>query len=41
MKELLEVYDLTGKLVKVEEREKFYVEIKKEFASKGKITTKV
>jgi len=41
MKELLEIYDLNDKLIKVEERDKFYSEIKEEFSSKGKITRKV
>ena len=41
MKELLEVYDLKGKLLRVEERSKYYDQIKKEFAKKGKISTQV
>jgi isopentenyldiphosphate isomerase len=41
MTELLEVYDLKGKLLRVEERSKYYDQIKKEFAKKGKINTQV
>lgn len=41
MTELLEVYDLDGKLLKVEERDKFYSEIKKEFVEEGKISKQV
>jgi len=39
--ELLEVYDLKGNLLRVEERKKYYSQIKEEFAKSGKITTKV
>jgi len=41
MKEELEVYDLKGKLIGTQYRDKFYSEIKKEFASKGKISKKI
>ncbi|MEA3343727.1 MAG: NUDIX hydrolase [archaeon] len=41
MTELLEVYDLQGKLLKVQERSKFYSGIKKEYASKGRISKQV
>jgi len=41
MAELLEVYDLKGKFLKVQERNKFYADIKKEFEQKGKITKKI
>ena len=41
MAELLEVYDLKGKLLRVEERSKYYKKIKEEFAKKGKISTQV
>ena len=41
MAELLEVYDLNGKLLNVQEREKFYAESKAEFAKTGKITKKI
>lgn len=41
MKELIGVYDLKEKLIKVEERSKYYSEIRKEFSSKGKITRQV
>ena len=41
MTEVLEVYDLDGKLIDEEEREKFYTEIKEEFASKGEISRQV
>ena len=41
MKELLEIYDLKGKPLKVQERNKFYAEIKKEYADKGKISKQV
>jgi isopentenyldiphosphate isomerase len=41
VKELLEVYDLKGKFLKVQERKKFYAEIKKEFKKTGKITKQV
>jgi len=41
MTEVLEVYDLDGKLIGKEERGKFYAEIKEEFASKGKISKQV
>ena len=41
MAEQLEVYDLNGKLLGVEDRKKFYSEIKDEFAEKGKISRQV
>jgi isopentenyldiphosphate isomerase len=40
-KELLEVYDLNGKMIDVEERGKFYKNTKNEFTKKGKVTKKV
>ncbi len=39
--EKLEVYDLEGNLVGVQDREEFYEEIKQEFKETGKITKKV
>lgn len=41
MKELLEVFDLNDKSVGIEEREKFYSEIRKEYTDKGKVTRKI
>ncbi len=41
MSELLEVFDSDGKLLGVEERDKFYSGSKKEFRETGKITKKV
>ena len=41
MKELLEIYDSNEKLIKIEEREKFYSEVKEEFVSKGKISSQI
>tara|TARA_Y100000310_G_scaffold322234_1_gene381042 strand:- start:844 stop:1089 length:246 start_codon:yes stop_codon:yes gene_type:complete len=41
MVEKLEIYDLDENLLGVEERSKFYTEIKKEFAETGKITKQV
>ena len=41
MAELLEIYDLKGKPLKAQERNKFYAEIKKEYAAKGKISKQV
>ena len=41
MGEKLEVYDLKGKLIGVEDRKKFYSEIKEEFNKKGKVSKKV
>lgn len=41
MTELLEVYDLQGKLLKIQERSKFYSDIKKEYASKGRVSKQV
>jgi isopentenyldiphosphate isomerase len=41
MKEILEIYDLNNKLIKTEERDKFYKRIKKEFFEKGKISQKI
>jgi len=41
MLEELEVYDLKGKLMGIEEREKFYSEVKKEFEKTGKVSRQV
>ncbi len=41
MVELLEVYDLNGRLLKTEKREKFYSESKEEFNKKGRISRQV
>jgi len=41
MAEKLEIYDLDGNLLETEDREKFYDEIKKEFAETGKITRQI
>lgn len=41
MAELLEIYDLEGKILRVAERETFYSDIKEEFANTGKITEQV
>ncbi len=41
MKEILEIYDLNDKLIKTEERDKFYSEIRKEFSDTGKATKKI
>jgi isopentenyldiphosphate isomerase len=41
MSEKLEVYDLKGKLIGIEDRSKYYKKIKEEFAKKGKINTQV
>ena len=41
MTELLEVYDLKGKLLNVQERDKFYADSKAEFTQTGKISKKV
>ncbi len=41
MTESLEVYDLDGKLIKTEDRKKFYSEAKEEFAKSGKISRQV
>ena len=41
MSELLEIYDLNGKLSGVEERDLFYTRIEAEFHETGKITSKV
>lgn len=41
MGEKLEVYDLKGKLIGVEDRKKFYSEIKEEFDKKGKISKQI
>jgi len=38
MSEMLEVYDLEGNFLKVQDRGQFYKEIKSEFAKKGKIS---
>jgi isopentenyldiphosphate isomerase len=39
--EFLQVYDLAGKLLGIEERKKFYKDARAEFAKKGKISQKV
>jgi len=41
MGEKLEIYDLNSDLITIEDREKFYSEIKKEFKESGKISKKV
>ena len=41
MGEQLEIYDLKGKLLGIEDRKKFYEEIENEFKSKGKISKKI
>ena len=41
MSEKIEVYDLNSDLISIEEREKFYSEIKSEFEEKGKVSRKV
>ena len=41
MTEQLEVYDLNGKLIGIEERKKFYEGIEKEFSTTGKISKKI
>lgn len=41
MSEFLDVYDLKGKFLRTEERDKYYREIMKEFRERGKITTQV
>lgn len=41
MIEKLEIYDLNSELVTIEDRKKFYSEIKKEFKETGKISKKV
>tara|TARA_Y100000310_G_C20261689_1_gene613927 strand:- start:26 stop:658 length:633 start_codon:yes stop_codon:yes gene_type:complete len=41
MSEKLEIYDLKGKLINIQERKKFYTGIKKEFDKKGKISKQV
>ena len=41
MSELLEIYDLKGKFLRIEERGKYYKAIKDEFSKKGKIKTQV
>jgi isopentenyldiphosphate isomerase len=41
MAEELEIYDLKGKLLGVQDRAKFYSEIKKEFYKKGRISRKI
>lgn len=40
-KELLEIYDLSDKLLGTQKRDEFYQEIKDEFAKRGKITRKI
>ena len=40
-KEILEIYNLKGKFIKNQRRDKFYDEIKKEFSKTGKITKKI
>ena len=41
MGEKLEIYDLNSNLITIEDRKKFYSEIKKEFKESGKISKKV
>lgn len=41
MAEELEIYDMNDNLIEIEDRKKFYSEIKKEFEETGKITRKV
>lgn len=41
MKEIIEVYNLNDKLVAVEERDKFYSKIRKEYSEKGEVTHKI
>lgn len=41
MEELLAVYDENNRLVKIQARDSFYLEAKKELKSKGRITSKV
>ena len=41
MKEILEIYNLNGKLIKNQERNSYYSQIKKEFEKTGKILTKI
>ena len=41
MSEMLAVYDLKGKFLRTEERNKYYAAIKEEFAKKGKIKTQI
>ncbi|MCK5475703.1 MAG: hypothetical protein KAI71_03945, partial [Candidatus Pacebacteria bacterium] len=41
MKELLEIYDLDGNILKTQKRDEFYGEIKKEFKKTGKITKQI
>lgn len=41
MTELLEIFNMSGELLKVEDRKKFYSEIKKEYADDKKITKQV
>ena len=41
MEELLEIYDLDGNIIKIQDRVEFYKEIKKEFKETGKITKQV
>ncbi len=41
MGELLEVYSLSGELLEVEDRDKYYQEIREEFKTTGRITRKV
>jgi isopentenyldiphosphate isomerase len=41
MPELLEVYDLKGKFIKTQDRKEYYTAIRKEFESKGAITSKI
>ena len=40
-KELVEVYDLDGKMIGLEERNKFYKKVQEEFSKTGKITKKI
>jgi 8-oxo-dGTP pyrophosphatase MutT (NUDIX family) len=41
MSEMLEVYDLKGNLLRLEERSRYYKKIKEEYSKKGKIKTQV
>lgn len=41
MKEQLEIYDLNGNIIKVQARDEFYADIKKEFKETGKVTKQV
>ena len=41
MSEKLEIYNLKSELIKIQDRKKFYKEIKEEYKKTGKITKKV